>query len=96
LRELREVIRLKSKGVRIDYYMMDAFWFDKDGGIQPMGKPLAFLKDLTSLIFYAAYRESVRLDVVVTVYRGLYGIEPRQCGTFLVSGSWGVLIMTSN
>src|SRR5579863_1374548 len=32
MRELSEVIRLKAKGVRIDYYVMDAFWFDKQGG----------------------------------------------------------------
>ncbi|HTI07224.1 MAG TPA: hypothetical protein VL832_01675 [Puia sp.] len=32
MRELQEVIRLKRSGVQIDYYMMDAFWFDKTGG----------------------------------------------------------------
>ncbi len=30
--ELQEIIRLKKGGVKIDYYVMDAFWFDKDGG----------------------------------------------------------------
>lgn len=29
---LNEVIRLKKQGVQIDYYLMDAFWFDKEGG----------------------------------------------------------------
>lgn len=38
MRELNEVIRLKSKGVRMDYYVMDAFWFDKDGGYRGWNK----------------------------------------------------------
>jgi hypothetical protein len=32
MRELREIVRLKRAGVRFDYYMMDAFWYDSDGG----------------------------------------------------------------
>ena len=32
MRELNEVVRLKKLGVRIDYYVMDAFWFDLWGG----------------------------------------------------------------
>lgn len=36
--ELNELIRLKSKGVRIDYYVMDAFWFDRDGGYRTWNK----------------------------------------------------------
>src|ERR1700743_842965 len=32
MKELREVLRLREHGVRIDYYVMDAFWFDKHGG----------------------------------------------------------------
>lgn len=32
MRELDEVVRLKKSGVKIDYYLMDAFWFDLDGG----------------------------------------------------------------
>jgi hypothetical protein len=32
MRELAELVRLKKKGVLIDYYVMDAFWFDKFGG----------------------------------------------------------------
>lgn len=32
MKELGELRRLQAAGVHIDYYMMDAFWFDKDGG----------------------------------------------------------------
>jgi hypothetical protein len=32
MKELEEVIRLQHAGVHFDYYMMDAFWFDKNGG----------------------------------------------------------------
>ena len=32
MRELGEIVRLQQSGVRIDYYVMDAFWFDKNGG----------------------------------------------------------------
>jgi hypothetical protein len=32
MRELGEMIRLMKSGVRFDYYVMDAFWFDKMGG----------------------------------------------------------------
>jgi hypothetical protein len=32
MQELNEVIRLKKNAVLIDYYVMDAFWFDKNGG----------------------------------------------------------------
>jgi hypothetical protein len=32
MRELGEIVRLQRSGVRIDYYVMDAFWFDKNGG----------------------------------------------------------------
>jgi hypothetical protein len=38
MRELNEIIRLKAKGVRIDYYVMDAFWFDKQGGYRSWHK----------------------------------------------------------
>ncbi|MDB5134984.1 MAG: hypothetical protein JWP37_1587 [Mucilaginibacter sp.] len=38
MRELNEVIRLKSKGVEIDYYVMDAFWFDLWGGYRTWHK----------------------------------------------------------
>jgi len=32
MNELAEIIRLKKSGVQIDYYVMDAFWFDLFGG----------------------------------------------------------------
>jgi hypothetical protein len=32
MRELGEILRLRKSGVEIDYYVMDAFWFDKYGG----------------------------------------------------------------
>jgi hypothetical protein len=32
MRELNEILRLRKTGVQIDYYVMDAFWFDKMGG----------------------------------------------------------------
>ncbi|MBN9380202.1 MAG: hypothetical protein J0H74_05525 [Chitinophagaceae bacterium] len=32
MRELQEILRLRRQGVQIDYYVMDAFWFDKHGG----------------------------------------------------------------
>jgi hypothetical protein len=32
MRELRELLRLRRAGVRVDYYVMDAFWYDPDGG----------------------------------------------------------------
>lgn len=31
LKQLNELIRLKKLGVQLDYYIMDMFWFDKDG-----------------------------------------------------------------
>jgi hypothetical protein len=38
LQLLDNVIRLKKDGVRIDYYVMDAFWFDADGGYRIWNK----------------------------------------------------------
>ncbi|MDE2228330.1 MAG: hypothetical protein KGL11_04735 [Alphaproteobacteria bacterium] len=32
MRELDDVLRLRKLGVRFDYYVMDAFWYDPDGG----------------------------------------------------------------
>ena len=32
MRELDELVRLKQSGVQVDYYVMDAFWFEKNGG----------------------------------------------------------------
>src|SRR5580700_1745889 len=39
MKELDEVLRLRRFGVRFDYYMMDAFWFDPDGGYRAWRKP---------------------------------------------------------
>ncbi|MDR3184800.1 MAG: hypothetical protein LBT49_05285 [Prevotellaceae bacterium] len=38
MRELNEILRLRKQGVRIDYYLMDAFWFDPDGGYRTWRK----------------------------------------------------------
>ncbi|MGH9614192.1 MAG: hypothetical protein ACRD4P_14050 [Bryobacteraceae bacterium] len=38
MRELGEVLRLRREGVPFDYYMMDAFWFAKDGGYRTWRK----------------------------------------------------------
>ncbi len=39
MKELDEILRLRRFGVRFDYYMMDAFWFDPDGGYRTWRKP---------------------------------------------------------
>ncbi|MGB9408002.1 MAG: hypothetical protein WCA89_10725 [Terracidiphilus sp.] len=39
MRELDELLRLKRAGVRFDYYMMDAFWFDPGGGYRTWRTP---------------------------------------------------------
>ena len=39
MKELDEILRLRKAGVRFDYYMMDAFWFDPDGGYRTWRKP---------------------------------------------------------
>jgi hypothetical protein len=38
MKELNEILRLKKNGVQIDYYLMDAFWFDRDGGYRTWHK----------------------------------------------------------
>jgi hypothetical protein len=38
MRELNEILRLRKSGVQIDYYVMDAFWFDKMGGYRTWSK----------------------------------------------------------
>ncbi len=38
-KELDQILRLRRFGVRFDYYMMDAFWFDPDGGYRTWRKP---------------------------------------------------------
>jgi hypothetical protein len=39
LRQLREIGRLRELGVRFDYYVMDAYWFARDGGYRTWRKP---------------------------------------------------------
>ena len=39
LNELGNILRLRRDGVRFDYYVMDAFWFDPDGGYRTWRKP---------------------------------------------------------
>ncbi len=39
MKELNEIVRLRKFGVHFDYYMMDAFWFDLDGGYRTWRKP---------------------------------------------------------
>jgi len=38
MRELDEVVRLRRLGVPFDYYVMDAFWYAKDGGYRTWRK----------------------------------------------------------
>ncbi len=38
MKELDELLRLRRDGVRFDYYVMDAFWFAKDGGYRTWRK----------------------------------------------------------
>ena len=39
LEQFDEMIRLKDQGVQFDYYLMDCFWFSKDGGYRAWRKP---------------------------------------------------------
>lgn len=39
MKELNEIVHLRKFGVHFDYYMMDAFWFDPDGGYRIWRKP---------------------------------------------------------
>jgi hypothetical protein len=39
MQELDQILRFRRLGVRFDYYMMDAFWFDPDGGYRTWRKP---------------------------------------------------------
>jgi hypothetical protein len=39
MRELGEIERLRRVGVRFDYYVMDAFWYDPTGGYRRWRKP---------------------------------------------------------
>src|SRR5438045_5307342 len=39
LRELNEIVRLRRAGIRIDYYLMDAFWYSTNGGYREFRRP---------------------------------------------------------
>ncbi|MCS7060657.1 MAG: hypothetical protein RMN25_05775 [Anaerolineae bacterium] len=39
MRQLEELLRLRRLGVRFDYYLMDAFWYARDGGYRTWRKP---------------------------------------------------------
>jgi len=39
MKELDEILGLRRYGIRFDYYTMDAFWFDPDGGYRTWRKP---------------------------------------------------------
>ncbi len=39
MKELDEILRLRRFGIRFDYYTIDAFWFDPDGGYRTWRKP---------------------------------------------------------
>jgi hypothetical protein len=39
MKELGEIVRLRRLGVHFDYYMMDAFWFAKDGAYRTWRTP---------------------------------------------------------
>lgn len=39
MKELDEILRLRRFGVRFDYYTIDAFWYDPDGGYRTWRKP---------------------------------------------------------
>jgi hypothetical protein len=39
MKELDEIVRLRRAGVRIDYYLMDAFWYSTNGGYREFRSP---------------------------------------------------------
>ena len=39
MRQLHELLRLRKLGVRFDYYLMDCFWFARDGAYRTWRKP---------------------------------------------------------
>ncbi len=39
LKELDQIVRLRQAGVRIDYYVMDAFWYSTNGGYRAFRSP---------------------------------------------------------
>jgi hypothetical protein len=39
MKELEQIVRLRRAGVRIDYYLMDAFWYSTNGGYREFRYP---------------------------------------------------------
>jgi hypothetical protein len=39
MRQLEELLRLRSIGIRFDYYLMDAFWYAPEGGYRTWRRP---------------------------------------------------------
>ena len=39
MRQLAELLRLRSLGVRLDYYLMDCYWFARDGAYRSWRRP---------------------------------------------------------
>ena len=39
MKELDQILRLRRAGVRIDYYVMDAFWYSTNGGYREFRRP---------------------------------------------------------
>ncbi len=39
MKELNEIVRLRRAGIRIDYYVMDAFWYATNGGYREFRQP---------------------------------------------------------
>src|SRR6266567_3836161 len=39
MNELDQILRLRRAGVRIDYYVMDAFWYSTNGGYREFRSP---------------------------------------------------------
>src|SRR5438046_3819050 len=39
MKELDQIVRLRRAGVRIDYYLMDAFWYGTNGGYREFRRP---------------------------------------------------------
>ena len=39
MKELDQIVRLRRAGVRIDYYVMDAFWYSTNGGYRQFRQP---------------------------------------------------------
>jgi hypothetical protein len=39
MKELDQIVRLRRSDVRIDYYVMDAFWYSTNGGYREFRSP---------------------------------------------------------